>query len=395
MRFVHVVHEPFDAARSGANLRDRAINLALRKLGEVVTVAVLPHLPSDHGWHDRRIARTYFAIPAETCTALTRRIAGEKPDLVVLSAVGLSPLPAFLLDAPNGCKTPLVADMHNAESHLLAELDRARLPAILRPLAPILFVERWRRARQVERALADQMAAVWMCAHDDRTRFRHAVGNHTPVHVIPNPVPAWCARRVGSAGRFEGSAPRVLYVGHLGYPPNDHAARYLAGCIWPNVRARWPGAELIVAGRHPRRHLKAYLENRDGVRLVPDPPDMARLYDQADAALLPIFEGGGSRIKVLEALAAGLPVVATPKAVEGLALRPDHHFLPAERAAEYVAAMIRLADDRDFRDRLIRQGREFAFANHSEDAIGRAVAAAVQSTMARATDRFGISARSA
>ena len=123
--------------------------------------------------------------------------------------------------------------------------------------------------------------------------------------------------------------------------------------------------------------LKALAGKSPFVDIVADPADLAPLYRAADMVLLPLSEGGGSRIKVLEALAVGVPVVATAKAVEGLDLHPGRHYLAAETPRDFAAAAERLVREPDLGEQLREEGRAFVQAAHGQDAITGNVRAAL------------------
>jgi glycosyltransferase involved in cell wall biosynthesis len=133
----------------------------------------------------------------------------------------------------------------------------------------------------------------------------------------------------------------------------------------------------MICGRTPGDRLRRQIASASNIRLIADPVHLRPLYEDADAAILPLSEGGGSRIKVLEAMAVGLPVIATPKAVEGLALEPDRHFVIAEKPTEFVAALERLGTDPASRHRLIAEGRRFVRDHHTQMVIERTVTAAL------------------
>lgn len=103
-----------------------------------------------------------------------------------------------------------------------------------------------------------------------------------------------------------------------------------------------------------------------GHRLSADPPDLRPAYAQAAAAVMPLREGGGTRLKALEALVAGCPVVATAKAVEGLGLVPDRHYLAAERPGDFVAALLRLDADAGLAHALAVEGRRLIETRYAE-----------------------------
>lgn len=116
------------------------------------------------------------------------------------------------------------------------------------------------------------------------------------------------------AGRRE---PVVLLSGNLGYAPTVRAARWFADRVWPSVRAKVPGARWILAGARPARHVKR-LASRPGVEIHGDVDDLAPFLARAAVAIAPMASGSGVPIKILEAMAAKVPVVADPWSAAGL-----------------------------------------------------------------------------
>jgi glycosyltransferase involved in cell wall biosynthesis len=302
----------------------------------------------------------------------------ERPDLVVIEGVGV-------MEAAEDCRAiwpdvPMVIDFHNVESDLLRQADMARLPAALRPLSGLVYGRRWAAAGRRDRhalAIADR---IWTCTDEDRRLAMSLAEGQgrgpTSVTVIPNPIPDWCLSQEAPPDR-PFVAPELLFVGHLGYAPNKRAARRLAREVLPQLRRLCPDARLTIAGRGPNARLRRDLAACPNMTLVADPPDLSDIYRRADLVVIPLGEGGGSRIKVLEALALGCPVVASAKAVEGLGLRPGQHFLQADTATEAAEATRRLGQDAALRARLIAEGRALVLARHGRDSLSAAVAADV------------------
>ena len=102
------------------------------------------------------------------------------------------------------------------------------------------------------------------------------------------------------------------------------------------------------------------------------------MYADATVAVIPLNIGGGTRLKILEALALGIPVVASAKAAEGLNLVPEETHLEAETNDEFAAMVHRIATDHSLRARLKKTGREFAQTHHGKTAIDRAIMVALQ-----------------
>jgi len=176
---------------------------------------------------------------------------------------------------------------------------------------------------------------------------------------------------------------RALFVGHLGYRPNNVATRRLVRSIMPALRDRCRGAELILAGRRPHRRLVALVEKKEWVSLHADPTDLDEFYAASSCAVIPLTEGGGTRLKVLEAMAFGRPVIATAKAVEGLNLRDGETFLAAGSDAEFVAACLRLMKEPELAASLVRRAAGFVQDRHGSRAILEAVSAGLPSDLRR------------
>jgi glycosyltransferase involved in cell wall biosynthesis len=149
----------------------------------------------------------------------------------------------------------------------------------------------------------------------------------------------------------EPSSRELLFVGNLAYRPNADAVRWLAEAILPRVRADLPEARLRVVGRGASRGLQRLAEAH-GVAFEGEVSDVRPHYRRALLAVVPLRAGGGTRLKVLEAMALGRPVVSTAIGCEGLPARDGEHVLLADSPEAFAAAVIRLAGDEALRARL-------------------------------------------
>lgn len=370
--FVLVTIEPVSRTGSGAILRNHALLGALSRLGHVTQIAMDDHIPRDLRMR-REENRVAVALPDAVLDRIEARIAQLEPDLVIVEGVYLAQIADRLMAAGHR----LALDMHNVESLLREETGRARRGW----LAPLLYNRRWQLARARESSLAQAAQLVMTCSECDARRIT-ALADLPSVHVVPNPIPAWCLDVEPPPLRADGVF-NALYVGYLSYFPNFTAAKRLARSILPRLRQVLPNAELTIAGRNPIPQITAMAARLDWVSLYADPPDLAPLYAQASCALIPLTEGGGTRLKVLEAMAVGRPVIATAKAVEGLGLVDGKTYLAAECDQDFVSGCLRLARSPCLQDELVRRGREAVLDRYGPDAFFAALSAALSEDAAR------------
>ncbi len=267
-----------------------------------------------------------------------RGAAGEPSfDAVVVLRSYLAPYAAPLLAGAGGRRPRCVLDLDDDErltQQRLGQLYAQRGEAGLARLAAaeaakyVTHEAAWLPRFDLVLTAADPHAAA--------VRARHP---GVAVAVVPNvvTVPDGVARPEAAHAPL-----RLLLVGNLAYEPNVDAAQWLAGQIVPRLAQELPVA-LRLAGARPSAGVAALAGG--GIQVVADPPDMAPHYDWADVAVVPIRAGGGTRIKILEAFAARVPVVATRLGAEGLAVRDGEHLLLADDTAGIADACRRLAED--------------------------------------------------
>ncbi|WP_348640522.1 glycosyltransferase family 4 protein [Nitratireductor sp. XY-223] len=226
--------------------------------------------------------------------------------------------------------------------------------------------------RNGDRQAARLCDLVLVPTQDDRNRLAALMGDAREaarIRIVPNIAPAWALEGLSAARGCRETVRRLLFVGHLRYAPNVDAIDMLLHRIWPRVRSQFPDLRLVIAGRNPKRRIRRWIEAQEGVELIADPPSLGEVYDACDAVVVPLRLGGGSRLKVLEALAVGLPVIATAKAVEGLDLVEGRHWLRAETPEDCVAALRKLGRDQPLRERLIGEGRALIGERFTERAL--------------------------
>jgi len=187
-----------------------------------------------------------------------------------------------------------------------------------------------------------------------------------PRFLVPMPVAPGPPVEPFARDRF-----RVLWIGGFGWPPNVEAIGWFLDRAWPAVRA---GAgvpvELHLVGSDPPDELRARADDRE-VFVHGYVEDVEPLRTRADAFVVPLLTGSGVRIKIVEALAAGLPVVSTRKGCEGLPLAPGD-LLVADDPADFAARLVELARSVEMRAALGRAGRAYAALHHAPDVVAAA-----------------------
>lgn len=213
--------------------------------------------------------------------------------------------------------------------------------------------------------------SVWVCSARDRDWVRRWV-TAGPVAVVPNGID--CAGFAGVHPRPAG--PRLLMTGSLMDGPNADGAVWFADRVWPRVRAAVPAADLWLVGRDPAPAVRRLGKGTPGVTVTGAVPDVRPHLAAAAVSVAPIRYGTGTRLKILEAMAAGLPVVSTRLGAEGLDFVPDRDLVLADRPAAFAAACVRLLTDGAARARVAAAGRA-AVRRYDWAAIDRVVRAEV------------------
>lgn len=213
---------------------------------------------------------------------------------------------------------PIIFNGHNLESAFQHQLGEQQL-------APAAQMERF------ERRIFARSAETWMVSHADVAGARQ-LAPRARVRYVPNVVDVAAIEPVAVPARSD----TILLVADYTWPPNAQAVRFLLGEVMPLVWARRPQARLALVGRG--LELDGAVDPRVEARGFVD--DLGTAYAGAACAVVPLLAGGGSPLKFVEALAHALPVVATPLAAQGLDLTPGEHYVEADGAEAFAAALV-------------------------------------------------------
>ena len=161
----------------------------------------------------------------------------------------------------------------------------------------------------------------------------------------------------------------MLYMGSLDWRPNQDAAVQLLTDVLPRVREQVPHATAFLVGRRPPDWLRARVDATPGAELHADVPDVRPYLARCGFLVVPLRIGGGSRLKILEALAAGTPVVSTRIGAEGLDLTPDRHLLVSNTSDELVRAAVSAIHQPEELAEMAEAGRQRVLARYSWDLL--------------------------
>jgi glycosyltransferase involved in cell wall biosynthesis len=207
-------------------------------------------------------------------------------------------------------RIPIVADLHNVYS-LLVEREAAQGGHSW--LVRQYLAREARLLRRVEQGIHGQVSAVFAVSGREQVQFE-SYGCKS-VTVVPNGVDF---ERFAAVPTGRGaSAPIILFIGALSWRPNIAAVKFLADHALPAVRRHVHDARLVVVGSNPSAEVLA-LAGRSGVTIERSVPDVLPFLEAACLFAVPLESGGGTRLKILEAFAAGLPVVSTEVGCEGI-----------------------------------------------------------------------------
>lgn len=268
-----------------------------------------------------------------------------------------SPLAAYLPAVRRAPSSPaVIMDWHNIESALLRSYAE-RAESFLHRLAA-------RRSAQLlerlELKLLQDCDAHIVVSEADRQRLQRICPS-ARVHCIPNGVDAsWYAdvspERDGAAELARRTD--LLFVGSMDYFPNVDGACWFHREVWPLVQQTSPRTRLVIVGRDP--HPRVQQLRSEKVHVTGTVEDVRPYYRNALAAVVPLRAGAGSRLKIPEAMAAGVPVISTRIGAEGLDLTPGDHYLAAETPEQFADAFRRLLDSPEHWQRLSETGMRLA-----------------------------------
>ncbi len=386
MRILFFSPRPFWPQDTGAKLRDYHLARQLALRAEVsylgfaengsteppagASTAVFDRVVMvrrDKGYTPSKLVRGIIgSVPVTvlnyTTPAMKTMLAGlleARPyDAVQMESVHLAEYLPIVRQARHQPK--VISDWHNIESEVMH-----RYSLQCASMAERLYAKATAsRLEATERRLLAGSDAVCVCSSRER-RYLEEWNPPCPVEVVENGVD--CASF--DEGPAAGDRTSLLYVGSMDYHANVDAVVYFAESIWPSLHAAHPDLEFKIVGRNPVAAVKT-LAAKPGIVVTGSVPDVRPYYREALASVVPLRVGGGTRLKILEAMAAGTPVVSTALGAEGLKVNDGHDLLLAESAGDFLGAVATLRASAAKARQIGENGRDMVRARYDWSAIG-------------------------
>jgi glycosyltransferase involved in cell wall biosynthesis len=386
LRVLYVTHVPPSPPRSGAPARMHGLMRALAERHELDAVSLtwpgddpgseaalraycreirMVHADGASGWGRRlgqlaslasrsSFERRLHAVP-ELVRAVADQLAARPYDVVNVESP-FFPLEAMRTAAPETAAPVLVLDEHNVEWHVVRQMARSEGGLARRAYN----VVDWRKLRREETAAWRAVDGITVTSTEDQARLLEAVPA-ARVEVIPNAVDVDRFRPSPTAPAPDGRT--VLFFGALGYFPNTDGILWFLDAIWPRIAAARAGARLKIVGPRPPRSVTA----RSGpcVEVTGFVEDLRPHLAEAAVVIAPLRMGGGTRLKIVEAMAMAKAVVSTRLGAEGLELTPGRDVVVADDPASFAHAVTALLDDPSVATRIGEAGRAQVVAGYS------------------------------
>ena len=264
-------------------------------------------------------------------------------------------------NVPHTGATPTILFEHNVEYMIWKRLHEVER----RPLRRALLAVEWRKMRRYE-VRACRRARLTIAVSDADRALLAAGAPRADIRAIPTGVDTAYFQPNGT-----GEKPATLvFTGSMDWYPNEDAILQFIGTTLPEVRRQVPGVTLAVVGRNPSGRLKE-IGAAAGIQVTGTVADVRPHVAEAAVYIVPLRIGGGTRLKIFEALAMGKAVVSTTVGAEGLPIVPGEHYLQADTPADFAVSVVALLGDADRRRALGQAGRRLVETRYSWEQIAR------------------------
>jgi glycosyltransferase involved in cell wall biosynthesis len=338
-------------------------------------VSLRSHLERGTQWL-RQWGLTYYCTYLSSIAhALDQCLTEFQPDLVIVEQLWLYPYLSVIKQHP--CR--IVFDAHNVEAPLY-QATRCLGPGVRSQVRTRLHIP---QIQANERSLVHHASQVWVCSEHDQQQLQQLYGEPSS-YVVPNGIDLGFydniyGQRLENAGNSEHVDCSILFLANFAHIPNAQAAQILITEIYPQLKSNVPACRLLLVGRHPTPFMLNAANQDPAICVTGELPDVRPYLALASLMVVPLQAGSGTRLKILEAFAAGCPVVSTAKGVEGLTVQDGEHLLIRDTVSEMVCSIRQLWADASLQARLTDSAYKLVKVHYAWDAVAKHVEAALKS----------------
>jgi glycosyltransferase involved in cell wall biosynthesis len=327
----------------------------LSKYCTIVSMHPLPQprksLLSALGFFSKRPRTVIASFDRSIFESVQNAIGTVQPDVVVVSMVdvaeyitmGANQIPSVLID-------------HNCEFGVIQRT--AKLSGSL--FSRLRYEMTWRKYAAWEASILRKFNKVVMPTDEDKKKMQDFAPDVRNIEVIPNAADT----EYYDPAQWSANPNQLVYNGALTYRPNYDSVLFYKDHIYPELRKIYPDIQLLVTGRYDQLDVRA-LVDCPGIKLTGYVEDIRDVLYRSIACIIPLRQGGGMRLKIPEALAAGVPVISTQMGAEGLQCEHETHLLIADTPQEFVRAIQRVIEEPDLVETLRVNGRRLVEEQYS------------------------------
>ena len=244
----------------------------------------------------------------------------------------------------------------------------------------------WRMLKKYEGRICREFDSVLAVSKEDHLALNEAAGRQLDVTIIPIAIDTEEVVPL----KFRPQGDRILHIGTMFWPPNIDGILWFLNEILPLIQEKRPEVVFDIIGANPPREIIDIGNAEPGINVTGYVQDPIPYLENANLMVVPLRAGGGMRVKILNALGQGFPVVSTTLGCEGIAVEDGVHLLVADTAQDFAASVIRLLEDRHLAQELGRRGRQLIEDNYDYRIACRALEEAYSDALAITTkERLG------
>jgi len=294
---------------------------------------------------------------------IRRIITDQSPDVVIIEHTRHAE--SFKLVKILAPQAFLLCSSQNVESDLVGQLLIGSMDAdqVTKLQAQII--------RQ-ERKMNNLCDLLWCCSSEDKQRYIEMGITKPAIRVVPNGVDTNATiykERSTALGE-----PIILFIGTIGYKPNRDGIHWFYSAVWPNLKKRFPTIKWLIVGRFPTNDVFGLADIDTSIEVHADVESTQPFLDMAHVSICPLMSGSGTRLKILEAFSAGVPVVSTQLGAEGIAANNGETICIADTPQEFETAIATLINNQEYATSISRRARylgstKYEWSSIAESAI--------------------------